>query len=191
MNWETLLSLGDSITIGSRSYLGYPEYCGNYLSKETNKHWNIVNHAVAGYTVIDLARSIDANYWNLKAAKPDIITLLIGTNDLKSNTSESVFKATYELLVTKARLIVGNKNIILIEIPKLMNGVMLPYNVEMNKTVDMYNTIIRSIADDNGLYCTSLEYEAQMFFDGVHLNESGSDAIGKQISDYILNLRRA
>lgn len=41
MNWETLLCMGDSITIGSRSYLGYPEYAGHYLSTETNKKWNV------------------------------------------------------------------------------------------------------------------------------------------------------
>jgi lysophospholipase L1-like esterase len=189
MNWETLLSLGDSITIGSRSYLGYPEYCGNFLSNETKKNWNVINHAVAGYTTIDLCRSIDKVYFNLKNAKPDIGTILVGTNDLKSKTSPKIFKISYEQLVTKLRLILGNNNIILIEIPKLINGVMLPYTIGMNELVEEYNKIIFSIAQENGLMYVKLEYKADLFFDGVHLNELGSEVVGKQISNYILKLR--
>jgi lysophospholipase L1-like esterase len=191
MNWETLLCVGDSITIGSRSYLGYPEYCGNYLSDDTNKKWNVINHAVAGFTTIDLTRSIDKNYYNLKSAKPDIATILIGTNDLKSNTSNEIFKISYELLVTKVRLLLGNNNVILIEIPLLMNGVMLPYNIGMNKQISDYNKIIKSIAKENGLLLTQLICEESFFYDGVHLNELGSSEIGLQISDYILKLRRS
>lgn len=190
MNWETILSVGDSITIGSRSYLGYPEYCGGFLSEETQKKWNVLNHATAGYTTIDLVRSIDRNYSNLKCAKPDIATILIGTNDLKLSTSLKIFKSTYEQLVTKITLIVGN-NIILIEIPKLMEGVMLPYNIGMNSLISEYNKIIHSIAQENGLRCLELEYENSFFYDGVHLNELGSEKIGMQISNYILKLRRS
>ncbi len=191
MNWETLLSVGDSITIGSRSYLGYPEYCGWFLSGETKKKWNVINHAVAGYTNIDLVRSIDKNYQNLKSAKPDIATILIGTNDLKSNTSLKPFKLTYEQLVIKIQLIVGNNNIVVIEIPKLMNDVMLPYNIEMNSLIVEYNKIINSIARENGLKHIELSYSESLFYDGVHLNELGSENIGMQLSNYILKLRRS
>jgi len=190
MNWETILCTGDSRTIGSRSYIGYPEYCGDFLSQETNKNWNVINHAVSGYTTIDLARSIDKNYYNLKSAKPDIATLLIGTNDLKFNTTVSLFEISYNLLLTKIRLLVGNTNVILIEIPKLRNGVMLPYNIGMNALISEYNKIIRLLAKKNGLHCLELSCEDSFFYDGVHVNESGSEAIGKQLSDFILKLRR-
>lgn len=190
MNWETLLCVGDSITIGSRSYLGYPEYCGGFLSDETKKKWNVLNHAVAGYTTIDLVRSIDRNYNHLKSAKPDIATVMIGTNDLKSNTSLKLFKLSYELLVVKMRLLIGNANIVLVAIPKLMNDVMLPYNIGMNTLVDQYNVIIREIANENGLRHMELSLDASCFYDGVHLNEEGSEHIGKQLSDFVLALRR-
>lgn len=189
MNWETLLCTGDSITIGSRSYIGYPEYCGDFLSRETKKNWNVLNHAVAGYTTIDLLRSIDKNYYNLKSAGPNLATILIGTNDLKSDTSVELFEIAYGLLVTKIRLIVGNVNVVLIEIPKLSNGVMLPYNIKMNSMITEYNKVIRSIANKNGLHCIELYCEDSFFYDGVHLNELGSKQVGKQLSDFILKLR--
>ena len=114
MNWETLLSFGDSITIGSRSYLGYPEYCGEYLINKTRKNWNVINHAISGFTVIDLTRSIDKEFANLKNTKPEIATVLIGTNDLIINNPTNLFKIAYEQLAIKLQLIVGNNNIILI-----------------------------------------------------------------------------
>jgi lysophospholipase L1-like esterase len=190
MNWETLLSIGDSLTIGARSYLGYPEYCGAFLSQQTDKHWNVINHSVSGYTTIDIARSIDKNYADLKNIKPDIATILIGTNDLKLNTDPKIFQIAYEQLVTKSRLIIGNTNILLLAIPNLRNGVMLPYNISMNKQVIEYNKIISAIAMKNQLIYMQLNYEDSYFYDGVHLNEAGSESIGKQISERIIELRR-
>ena len=139
MNWETLLSIGDSITIGSRSYLGYPEYCAGFLSERTNKKWNVLNHSIAGFTTIDLARFLDESMANLKSSKPDIATVLIGTNDLKGITSFKIFRLAYELLITKVQLIVGSKNIILIEIPLLREGVMLPYSIDSRKQEYYFN----------------------------------------------------
>ncbi len=190
MNWETILCVGDSITIGSRSYLGYPEYCGEFLSKQTDKSWNVINHAVAGYRTIDLVRSIDKTFADLKSIKPDVATVLIGTNDLKSNISPDIFKIAYEQLVTKIQLIIGNNNILLLEIPQLMNGVMLPYKISMNQTIIEYNKIIHSISTTRGLLCMQIECNEKHFYDGVHLNETGSENVGNQVSDYILKLRK-
>lgn len=184
------MCLGDSITIGSRSYLGYPEYCGAFLSVETSKKWNVLNHAVAGYTTIDLSRSVDREFANLKDARPEIATILIGTNDLKIQTSARLFRMAYEQLITKVRLVVGNTNVVLIEIPLLMNNVMLPYNIGMNKMVSDYNEIIGQLAYENSLGLLKLNYDESCFYDGVHLNENGSEMIGKQLSDFVLKSRR-
>ena len=189
MNWETLLCLGDSITIGSRSYLGYPEYCGQFLSIETSKNWNVINHAVAGFTTIELARSIDKSIAQLKTIKPEIITVLIGTNDLKSNTSLKNFKIAFQQLLTKAQLIIGNKNILVLEIPELPRGIMLPYKIEMNETIIKYNEVIKEVAKKEGLMLFKIDSKPEHFFDGVHLNDSGSEEWGKRVSDFIVNLR--
>lgn len=191
MNWETLLCLGDSITIGSRSYLAYPEYCGNYLAEQTNKSWNVINHATAGFTTIDLVRSIDKNLAHLKSCKPEIISILIGTNDLKSNTPVSDFKIAYEQLAIKARLLVGNSNVILLEIPKLMDGVMLPYKIGMNEQVVHYNNIIRGIGEEQNLMIGTLDPEPGYFYDGVHLNAKGSNSWGLQLANLIVKLRKS
>ena len=189
MNWETILSLGDSITIGARSYIGYPEFCGNHLNNLTNKNWNIINHAVSGFTTIDLARLVDKDFAMLSIAKPDVATLLIGTNDLKKGTSISNFKIAYELLLLKIKLITNHNNIILIKIPLLQEGVMLPYKIKMNDKVKYYNEVIQEISKREGLLLHDFSSKPEFFFDGVHLNETGSENWGLQLAQIIHKMR--
>jgi lysophospholipase L1-like esterase len=189
MNWETLLSLGDSITIGSRSYLGYPEYCGHFLKKETNKDWNIINCAIAGFTSIDLARYMDKNWTNLKQTEPSIVSIMIGTNDIKFETSVEDFEIAYSQIVLKANLLVRSKNIILTKIPLLQNGVMLPYTIKMNYLIKNYNEIILEIAREKSLIILEMPESEKLFYDGVHLNSEGSKVWGKNLCDKIIGLR--
>lgn len=189
MNWETIMCFGDSITIGSRSMLAYPEYCGYFLSKSTNKKWNVINHAKAGYKTIDLARSINENFFNLKNCNPEIATIMIGTNDLKSNSSIEDFKIAYNQVLIKVRLIVGNSNIILFKIPTLVEGVMLPYKIEMNERMKEFNDYIQSVGDKEGLLVEEFIVNPDDFYDGVHLNATGSRNWGKQIAKLITGMR--
>lgn len=186
MNWETIMCFGDSITIGARSLLAYPEYCGHMLSEQTRKQWNVVNHATSGFTTIDLCRSVTNNFYNLKQFKPEIITLMIGTNDLKCKTSHSDFTIAYQQLLIKLRLIIGNSNIILLEIPELKEGVMLPYKVSMNKMVESYNSIIHELGDRMNFSVKAMTSSEDDFYDGVHLNDNGSKRWGKQLAEMIL-----
>ena len=72
MNWETYIAFGDSITIGARTYLGYPELVGNKLSVSLSKQWNVINHSVSGYKAIDLSRHIDFHFSTLKDQKTTV-----------------------------------------------------------------------------------------------------------------------
>ena len=183
------MCLGDSITIGSRSAIGYPEYCADELSSVTNKYWNVVNHAVAGYKTIDLCRSVSNNFAHLSQFKPEIISIMVGTNDLKSRTSLHDFKISYQQLLIKARLLVGNSNVLLILIPPLMEGVMLPYKVDMNQLAQDYNEVISHFAEEMGFSLFSFEAKNEHFYDGVHLNNEGSKEWGKQLAGEILQGR--
>lgn len=189
MNWETLLSFGDSITIGSRSYLAYPEYTGDLLEAHSHKFWSVHNVAVSRYTCIDLNRYISDNYAHLMAMKPEVMTLLIGTNDAKVGTSPSNYRIAYNQLLVKARLINRESQLLLIKIPLLRDGVVLPYTLAMNETIIAYNQIIDELAAKHGLETLSLTLELNHFFDGVHFNEAGSKAAGLQLAKALLKQR--
>lgn len=189
MNWETYIAFGDSITIGARTYLGYPELTGAILEDRLSKQWNVINCSVSGFTAIELARYIDKNYSNLIQHKSSITTILIGTNDLKSGTSQQNFEIALTQIIIKSKILTQNSNVVLLMIPELQEGIMYPYNIEMNSKVAELNKSIEKLAKKHNVKTLSLEVEKENFFDGVHLNDSGVDNIGKQVSNFILSER--
>jgi len=186
MNWETLLCLGDSITFGARSYFGYPEITGNILEKKLSKKWNIINHSTNGFTTIDLIRSLNSVIYNYKQEFPSIITIMIGTNDIKNKTSIENFTIAYKQIIVKAKLMAINNNIVTFKIPRFTNQVFYPYNFEMNAEVSNFNNIIEALSKENGLRTIDLSLEDDDFFDGVHFSTKGSISAGKQLARFIL-----
>jgi lysophospholipase L1-like esterase len=186
MNWETLVCFGDSLTIGARTYLGYPEYTGHFLQERIGNSWNVLNIAVSGFTARDLLRKITAESNIISINKPNFFTLLIGTNDLKAPTSLDDFRIAYDLLVLKILLLMQHKNGILILIPSIQKGVKHPYKYEMNSKIPEYNNVILELGQKYDLEVLALDLNEDDFFDGVHLNKQGGIYAGIQIANFIL-----
>lgn len=186
MNWETYIAFGDSITIGARTYLGYPELVGNKLSDRLNKQWNVINHSVSGFKAIDLARHIDKHFSSLQEHKSSITSILIGTNDVKEKTTVEDFKIALNQIIIKTKLLTTNKNVILFLIPEFHKGIMYPYSIEMNETISVFNKAINQLAQNHDLRLLELNHTEKDFLDGVHLNRSGIENFSDQISKYIL-----
>ena len=180
------MSFGDSITFGARSYLGYPELCGDLLGKKLDKSWQVINHAVNGYTTIDLVRSIDPNLDNFRNCYPSIITVMIGTNDIKNDVSTENFMIAYRQLIVKLRLLSVGNNILLLKIPRFTRQVFYPYNFAMNERVSEFNQYIEELAVMNSLRTFGFRFEDDDFFDGVHLNEKGGHTAAIQLAGLIL-----
>ncbi len=186
MNWETLLTFGDSITYGARSYLGYPEICGDLLSNRLNKKWHVINHSTNGHTTMDLIRSINPFLENYKSIYPSLITVMIGTNDIKNHVSIKDFKIAYNQLIIKLELLSVGKNILLLKIPRFTQKVFYPYNYSMNEQVGEFNLCIEQLAFENKLRCLDLNLTDEDFYDGVHLNSEGCHTVAQQLSGFIL-----
>ena len=186
MNWETLLAFGDSITYGARSYLGYPEICGDLLEEKLEKKWHVINHSLNGNTTIDLVRSINPLLDNYKNSFPSLITVLIGTNDIKTHVHPDDFRIAYNQLIIKLKLVSVGNNIILIKIPRFTQKVFYPYNFSMNDQINQFNQCIEKLATLNGLRIFEFVFTDDDFFDGVHLNEQGSRNAAIQLSNLIL-----
>jgi len=186
MNWETIMSFGDSITFGARSYLGYPEICGHLLEKFLHKDWHVINHASNGFTAIDLVRSITPQIANYQSYYPSVITVMIGTNDIKTNVSAENFQIAYKQLLVKLKLISVGNNIILLKLPRFTQKVFYPYTFSMNEKVTLFNDIIETLAKENEVRTFEFHFEDKDFYDGVHLNEKGSLSAAIQLSEFIL-----
>lgn len=189
MNWETYLAFGDSITIGARTYSGYPELTGYELSVQLSKHWNVVNHAQSGFKAIDLARYIDRHFVCLKGTNASISTILIGTNDVKEKTSMRDFRVALDQVILKARLLTMNENVIILMIPEFSQGIMYPYSIGMNEVIPRFNEEIRELADHHGIRTLAINSTGSDFSDGVHLNAKGNQSFSSQLVNYILKDR--
>jgi lysophospholipase L1-like esterase len=186
MNWESYIAFGDSITIGARTYLGYPELVGDRLSTHLSKQWNVINHAVSGYKAIDLARYIDKHYPSLKENHASVSTILIGTNDIKEDTHIEDFNIALNQVILKVKLLTVNKNVILITIPEFYKGIMYPYSIGMNEKIKKFNAEIQKATIRHQIRLLNLTHSADDFLDGVHLNNKGIETFSKQIAEYIL-----
>jgi lysophospholipase L1-like esterase len=187
MNWETYAALGDSITIGARTYLGYPEAAGNILSAHLSKQWNVINHSVCGYKAIDLARHIDRHFCMLKECNPSVTTILIGTNDIKEHTSPEEYRMALDQVIVKARLFTMNENVVLLTIPHFPKGVCYPYRMEMNEDIVKLNAEVRLLAAQHHSRLLELSHDEADFTDGVHLSNKGVRTFAQQVSAFILN----
>lgn len=186
MNWETYIAFGDSITIGARTYLGYPELAGNKLSERLSKQWNVINHSASGFKAIDLARDIDRHFSSLREHKSSITSILIGTNDIKEKTSVEDFTVALNQIIIKSKLLTINKNVVLFLIPEFYKGIMYPYSIEMNDAIALFNKHIALLAKDHHVRVLNLNHSEEDFFDGVHLNRLGIENFSDQVSTFIL-----
>ena len=186
MNWETLLCLGDSITFGARSYCAYPDYAGASLEKALNNRWQVVTYAVNGHTAMDLQRLITANFANIKQFDAGVVSLLIGTNDVKKNINVSDFEIAYRQILLKIKLLAPGKRIFMIKIPHFPAGLAYPYTFEMNDTIKAYNQLLEKLAVEYNAKLVEFDLAETDFFDGIHLTAQGSFKAGQQLANFIL-----
>jgi len=189
MNWETILFIGDSITNGARSYLSFAEYAGDILEKSTGKSWNIMNFSSNGITVNELNKLVTQNFAALSSSDSSLVVVLIGTNDAKQHTNEKDFEIAYNQLLTKAKLLSQNKNVLVIKLPQFQKGVMLPYQLSMNDQIEKYNHIISELVKKHNAFFADIKCGPEHFFDGVHLNKEGALHFASGITELILSKR--
>ncbi len=97
------LALGDSYTIGtgaSDESHNFPSMVSGLLSKATGTKVDLTNPAVNGFTTLDL---IAKELALIDRIKPDLVTVLIGVNDLVQNRSVDEYKASLVTIYDRIR----------------------------------------------------------------------------------------
>jgi lysophospholipase L1-like esterase len=88
------LALGDSYTIGtgaSDSARSWPAIVARRLEKQIRRQVELFNPAVNGFTTLDL---IDKELSYVNELKPDLVSVLIGVNDLVCNRSADEYRSS-------------------------------------------------------------------------------------------------
>src|SRR5215469_15897060 len=99
MIYQNVLCIGDSQTLGARTYLGYPEVLASILNERTGVIWNCVNAGVARETLIQTCRR--TQHLVREFANVFIACLLVGCNDTRMDRRTSVreFAMVYEQIL--------------------------------------------------------------------------------------------
>lgn len=152
------LALGDSFSAGqgATSYQeSFPYLLAVDLAKEKNTKVILKNFSVPG---VRSAQVVSGQLEQALSAKADIITLLVGTNDLHGGIDKEVFKKNYikilDELVQKT-----SAKIYVIGLPDTgTDGLLwLPYNYYFRYQITEYNQIIKALASDYALTYIDLE----------------------------------
>jgi lysophospholipase L1-like esterase len=187
-------ALGDSLTAGVGTN-NYEESYPYLLSKNLSKNNNITlkDFSLLGARTEDV---IDKGLLEVTIEdKSNIVTLLIGVNDVRENISEKEFKNNYEYIVSE---LVKNTNakIYLINIPFIGSNTLYlpPYNIYFkNRTIE-FNNIIKEIAKENNLTYIDIATPTEQIFkkdglyysvDSLHPSKEGYKIIEQIIYDGI------
>lgn len=187
------VALGDSLTAGAGAESdqeSLPYFLAQKLAD--NKKVILYNRAVPGYKTSDLIFNLLDKAIN---DQPDIVSLLIGVNDIHNQVSENEFAQNYEIILKRLTTETQAKiNVINLPYIGADNLILPPYNFYFNKKTQAYNLIIKNLADKYqlnyiDLYSPSLElfkkpgshYSADLF----HPSASGYKIWADLIYDYL------
>lgn len=191
---KIVLMQGDSITEGLRKR-DVPEDLGQWYAKRVAgalelKHpgeYTFINRGISGNRIVDVYARIKADIINLK---PDIMTLMIGTNDVWAEYSRqngvppAKYERFYEKLLDEVEAALPNIKIILMG-SYYQDGVQ-EYNESFLPEVKERAEIVRKIAERRGypyIATQPLFDEAekrgvkQLTFDGVHPDIAGCELL--------------
>ena len=126
--------------------------------------------------------------WHGGIAEPDVILLMIGTNDLNGGNSVSSAPARFELLLTRLEALSPAARIVVGSVPKASetNTYKNPSVTQLNASIDSFNAKVLQIVTahaDNGRTVEFLDVNAAMTLadlgsDGLHFSQAGYDKLG-------------
>lgn len=166
----TYVSLGDSLTsgVGADKYEEtYPYLLATKMST-AGKNINFKNFSVSGYKTQDL---IDELLTPAITSKPDVVTLLIGVNDIHNHVGKNQFKKNYKLILDRLTKETKAK-VYLINIPYIGSNTAIvpPLDYYFETETNSYNEIIKELAAEYNLKYIDLKTPTQDLFktDGSH-----------------------
>ena len=153
------VALGDSLTAGVGSYNTKDTFVHKFAENlaQNNNEVQVVNLGISGAKTnelinLELAKAVSEN--------PDIITLLIGINDIHNKSMVSKFKEKY-LFILNELLTKTNSKIFVMTIPYLGSKyiVLPPFNYLLDFRTKQFNEAIESAVDltkSNRIYVMDL-----------------------------------
>ena len=196
-----IVALGDSITFGSGVKRTRKTDCWEAkLEKLLNGSYQVLNYGISGATLQDEGNK---PYWNMPekqlqgypeaalALNPQIILLMLGTNDTKPyNWNRERYEAQLDLRVKELKA--SGARLILMCPPFACpadGSTEVAFDIKGETIRDEVVPIVKKCAQENQVECIDL-YEltdghGEYFADGVHPNSFGNRVIAAEIHRFL------
>lgn len=188
------VALGDSLTAGvgaSKPEEAYPYLLAEFAAQKTNTRVKLVNLAIPGATAYDVVKT---QLSAMSRPAPNVITILIGANDLHQKVSPNAFKQNLTAILSAASN--TRAKIYLFTIPFLGDSELMlpPYRTYFDRETNRFNRLIAEVARNYpitviDLYSLTREsafndpnYYSQ---DGFHPSAVAYSAWAKSLYDFI------
>ena len=154
-------------------------------------NYAVTNYGVPGSTVIlSSGRSFysQTQYAAAKQALPDIVVVMLGTNDTSSSVYSSIpsFGGDYKTMIAELQSLSSHPQIWLVKPPPIYTNTLGVS--QANLTAGVLPGIVQ-VASDLGLTAidayTPLTNHSEYFSDGVHPNSAGATILATQVSSAI------
>ena len=201
-----ILFQGDSITDAGRDKRnyhdmgkGYPKFATELITEAfPNVNFEFINQGISGNRTDQL---FDRLYPDAIAFEPDVISILIGINDVwhrhgsgKIETTDEQIALNYRTILTRLKAQTGAK-ILMLEPFLLDNEEKESWRPEVERLINIVRPLADEFADGyvplNDLFAEALKTQPEPQFysaDGVHPNDNGRAFIGKHYAEAIAPL---
>jgi len=143
------VALGDSYTIGTS--VAVDEAWPSQLVERLDGLQLVANLAVNGYTSSDV---IERELPELDALQPELVSLLIGVNDVVQGVSDSEYAANVALILDRLVEAVGEGRIVCVATPDYTltpRGASFGDPVQQSDRIVRVNAILREACDQRGI----------------------------------------
>ena len=196
---KRILFQGDSITDAGRNRdvffdqgKGYPNLVSAYLGFENPGEYEFVNRGISGNRIVDLYARMKIDLINLK---PDIMSILIGVNDIwhevsrENGVAPDKFKKIYSMLIEEVKEALPDIKIMLLE-PFVLEGPATAENMDKFVDVKKMAQATKEIAEKYNLVFVPLQEKfdeaaklaptTSWLEDGVHPTPMGHELIKRE-----------
>lgn len=198
-----IVSLGDSITFGAGVVKTRTSDSWEVkLEKLLGGAYQVLNYGIPGVTLQDEG---DSPYWNMTeprlrgypqaalALNPEIVILMLGTNDSKPyNWNRERFETQLHQRVKELKAHPSVKRLLLLCPPCVFpqeGSDTVAFDILGDTIRDEIVPMVKQCAADNGVECVDLyaltEGHSEYFLDGVHPNSFGNRVIAGELHRHI------
>jgi len=188
--------VGDSITYGSGTSnpatQAYPIQLAQ-MARQTDPAWKVVNFGLGGTTLLrkgDKPYVNEGVYKGVLASNPDLITIMLGTNDSKSWNwvYKADFVSDYSALIDSFRALPSRPQVwICRPVPAAYEN----FSIRPDVIRDEIGPLVEQVGRDNGVLVidlyTPLAGHLDLFPDGIHPDAAGARLIAQALLPYLLS----